>query len=461
MRGSSVQGRRTSASGLLVLALCVGLPGGQASAETVQERLQESMHDLEDSTQEVQEAAAALRDVAAQLPAARREVALARGELQGARTRAAQAAKAALAAEVARQGAQARVDAVVARVEAGKRTVARLARQSYERGPVDVQPVFRASDASDYLQRTAMLQQVFTGQNDGLRALAEDRVELAQTTAELAGDEAVAEAARDEAAAGAQRAQAVTDRAQRAEDTVEQLTETRRSALATAEAARADDQQAYAQAQRDSEALAARLREAARVRKAEAARVAAADRARKAAAEAAAKEAARRAAAAARTRTRSTPSTPTVTQPDPVPTTPARRPTGSGWVWPAIGPMTSAFGYRVHPIYGDRRLHAGIDIGAGQGTPTYAAQDGVVVFAGVQSGYGNAIAVSHGIKDGRDVVSFYAHQSAMLVRAGQSVSRGQTIGRVGSTGDVTGPHLHFEVRLDGSPVDPLGYVSPR
>ena len=122
--------------------------------------------------------------------------------------------------------------------------------------------------------------------------------------------------------------------------------------------------------------------------------------------------------------------------------------------WPSPGRLTSRFGYRTHPIYGDRRLHAGIDVGAGTGTPVRSADDGVVLLSYFSSGYGNLIVVDHG----GGVSTAYAHQSARLVAAGDRVARGQLIGRVGSTGNSTGPHLHFEVREDGDPVDPLKYL---
>ena len=116
--------------------------------------------------------------------------------------------------------------------------------------------------------------------------------------------------------------------------------------------------------------------------------------------------------------------------------------------------ITSSFGYRIHPIYGDRRLHAGIDLRATSGTPIYAAAPGEVVYAGWRGGYGNCVIIDHG----GGVATLYAHQSSMAVAEGEEVSRGDVIGAVGSTGFSTGPHLHFEVRVDGVPVDPLGYL---
>lgn len=135
---------------------------------------------------------------------------------------------------------------------------------------------------------------------------------------------------------------------------------------------------------------------------------------------------------------------------------PAPPPTNTGgqFMWPASGPVTSPYGYRTHPIFGDARLHTGIDIGAGYGSPVYAATGGTVVFAGSMSGYGNAIVVDHG----GGVATTYNHLSAFGTSQGATVSRGQTIGSVGCTGYCTGPHLHFEVRIGGSPVDPMPYL---
>ncbi|CAN5740678.1 peptidoglycan DD-metalloendopeptidase family protein [soil metagenome] len=121
---------------------------------------------------------------------------------------------------------------------------------------------------------------------------------------------------------------------------------------------------------------------------------------------------------------------------------------------PVPGGVSSPFGYRIHPIFGIKRLHTGWDLNAGSGEPIVAAADGVVVSASVRGGYGNAVVIDHG----GGVATLYAHQSSMAVVAGQSVSQGQVIGYVGCTGYCTGAHLHWEVRLNGVPVDPRGYV---
>ncbi|HEX2700683.1 MAG TPA: peptidoglycan DD-metalloendopeptidase family protein [Acidimicrobiales bacterium] len=116
--------------------------------------------------------------------------------------------------------------------------------------------------------------------------------------------------------------------------------------------------------------------------------------------------------------------------------------------------VTSTFGPRVHPIFGNVRMHDGVDFGAQAGTPIRAVAAGTVVSAGVRGGYGNATIIDHGA----GVATLYAHQSEMFVTPGASVAAGQVIGAVGSTGFSTGPHLHFEVRLAGVPVDPLLYL---
>lgn len=123
-------------------------------------------------------------------------------------------------------------------------------------------------------------------------------------------------------------------------------------------------------------------------------------------------------------------------------------------VWPAEGEITSPFGWRVHPIFGTQRLHTGIDIGADYGDATRAADGGVVIHSDWMGGYGNAVIIDHG----NGISTLYAHNSQLLVSEGQTVAKGQTVARVGSTGYSTGPHLHFEVRQNGTPVNPLNFL---
>lgn len=121
------------------------------------------------------------------------------------------------------------------------------------------------------------------------------------------------------------------------------------------------------------------------------------------------------------------------------------------FIWPADGALTSRFGPRMHPIAGVVRQHNGIDIGAPYGAPIWAAAGGRVLKAGSMGGYGLVVIIDHG--DG--LSTLYAHQSRVLVSVGDVVQQGTVVGEVGSTGYSTGPHLHFEVRINGDPVDPL------
>ena len=127
-------------------------------------------------------------------------------------------------------------------------------------------------------------------------------------------------------------------------------------------------------------------------------------------------------------------------------------PVYSGAMLPVAGHITSYFGYRYHPILHFTRFHAGVDIGAGWGSPIVAAGDGEVVGAGWAGGYGRQVRIAHA----GGLVSSYSHMSEIVAAPGSFVHAGQLIGYVGSSGLSTGPHLHYEVKLGGTPVNPLG-----
>jgi murein DD-endopeptidase MepM/ murein hydrolase activator NlpD len=408
--------RRTAiAAALLAVSAPLLAPPAQAdSSSDAKRRVADASAALEDSTLAVRKAAASLQIVADRLPAAQQDAAVARGELAGARARLDEATTQVRRAELATAAAQRQVDEANAKVAEGRATVGLLARRSYQQGPLgDMRQMLATGSPQDLVDRVTMLKHVFRGQNDALHALSVGRLHLATATADLAAQQQDLEKARATAAAGEERARTVALRADQTAARVAELVALRKSALADAEAARADDLKEYQAAQAASKALAERLRKLARAR----------------------------ALAAARSHTS------------------IARPSSARFVWPTDGHFTSPFGWRTHPIFGDRRFHAGIDIGAPYGTSVWSADDGVVVYAGYASGYGTLVLVSHGTVGGRDLTTGYAHMSSLLVSAGQRVSRGQQVGRIGNEGNSTGPHLHFEVRLDGEPVDPLGYVS--
>ena len=135
---------------------------------------------------------------------------------------------------------------------------------------------------------------------------------------------------------------------------------------------------------------------------------------------------------------------------------------GGVMIWPTLssGYITSPFGTRVHPIQGIVKAHHGIDISGSIGTPGYAAADGVVIYASWMSGYGNTIMINHGTDaNGNKLVTLYGHSSKLLKKVGDVVKQGDQILEIGSTGNSTGPHLHFEIRENGIPTDPKKYLS--
>ncbi len=123
------------------------------------------------------------------------------------------------------------------------------------------------------------------------------------------------------------------------------------------------------------------------------------------------------------------------------------------FIWPVYGDISSPFGWRIHPITKKWAFHTGIDIAAPLGTPIFAADSGIVEYAGWYKGYGNFILINHG-----KYKTAYGHLSKIDVFVGEYVRKGELIGRVGSTGISTGPHVHFEVRLDGKVVNPMTYL---
>jgi len=130
---------------------------------------------------------------------------------------------------------------------------------------------------------------------------------------------------------------------------------------------------------------------------------------------------------------------------------------------PVIGYISSPFGWRRHPIFGSRRFHSGVDIAGPNGSPIKASNSGKVIHAGWYGGYGKVVILNHGILtdgaySGKKVSTLYAHMSRIEVKVGNYIKKGQVVGYEGSTGYSTGPHLHFEVRIDGKPANPLIFI---
>lgn len=430
-----------------------------------QENVNSATQRLIQSQNELANAQAILSDITVQLQAAREddariaaELEAARQELERAKQRVAKAEadvaqQLALIGTAARESFQQQTDLRGLTVVFGSETPAELSqRLQWNTTIFDTQ----AAEKSRLDQVLAELEAARQAQAEIEASIAEDKAESERTVARIATLERRAEeqrntvaalvAANEQARAAAQDELAADEASyatlQAAERDTQRLIEQEMHRLYLEEQARL---------KREAEER-ARREEEARIKREEAARAkAAADAAERAKArdaeekrrQANAKqvESARADAAAKPSRTES------------------RATSAWGFIRPVKANYGSAFGMRFHPILKIWRPHNGVDMGAPTGTPIYAAQSGTVLQAGVNGGFGQYTLISHGrLVDGKTTTTGYAHQSRIVVRAGQKVERGQLIGYVGNTGLSTTPHLHFELRLNGTPVNPVRYV---
>ncbi len=314
---------------------------------------------------------------------------------------------------------EARGALAAAKQELGRQAIAAYTGQSEAASYASM--LLSSSSLGDLASKRSYMRAVVGSQTDAIAATEHLRDEVSDLGKELDASKAEAQVARDQVAA--QRATLQTSRNAQASARAEVLAEIAQTDKLRAEAvARKDEFEAHLEdLEEESASITALLKQ----------------------------RAAEAAAAAARAAT----STTVAGQSAGAAAAPTKAP--GKLIVPVPGaPITSPYGYRIHPIYGTSRLHTGIDYGADEGTPIRAAADGVVVSAGWYGGYGNATIIDHG----GGIATLYGHQSSMSVSAGQKVTQGQTIGRVGCTGDCTGPHVHFEVRVNGDPVNPANYL---
>ena len=297
------------------------------------------------------------------------------------------------------RGVQVEVTTVRTRMTDTQRLVGLIARQTYQQGGTlsELSVALQAQSLDDFAGRLEAVQSVARAQNALFARLAVDRADLAAKQAALEAARADTEQRKLAAAQQVRTVAALSQQAQSARARVASLVAQRRSALQAVAAARADELQKLTQLQAEQRRINALI-----------------------------------AASASRG---------------------GGNPSGD-LLWPVDGaPLTQGVGARIHPVYGYKSCHTGIDLGASTGAPIRAAASGVVLSTSSGGAYGNLTLIDHG--DG--LTTFYAHQTAFAVSQGQRVSRGQVIGYVGSTGWVTGPHLHFEVHINGVPYNPLGW----
>lgn len=450
-RHRAAPARRAPARTATALAVAVAaataislVPTSAASAATDDELRQRqgelaqqqgsAQEQLDTTSAAAQAAQAALDEVTAAQPAAQAQLEAAQAELAQARERDAALASQLAAAQQEEGAAQEAITASAGKIDATKSSLARVAAQAYRTGGVNssLAVALDAQSPQDFTDRYVMVDVALRSQADQLGRLQQAKAVQTNQEARLVAvrervGELKAEAARNvERTAAAE--QAATDR--KAE--LDALEAQRSQALATLEAEKESYRQQVAAAQSAADSIGTEL----------ANRAAERERQRVAAEAAAAAAAARRGA--------------------PAPPSTAPRITSSAGTLgsPLAGgfTVTSSFGMRMHPVYHVMRLHAGTDMGAACGTPVYAAADGQVVSASPVSGYGNYLTIDHGIVAGRPVATAYAHLSRFVASPGQQVRRGQLVAYSGSTGVGTACHLHFEVRIAGTPVDPLPWL---
>jgi murein DD-endopeptidase MepM/ murein hydrolase activator NlpD len=407
-----------AAGAVLVASPAMGDPA--KDKQKVDQQLARAQAALEGSTARAQSAAARYFDASRQLPGARSALASAQGEVAAAQVVAVSAAE--KAAETRRQLAEAEASlaAVQRKVDAARDTVSDFAAEAYMGADTSkISMVMDASSPSDLATRMAFLDTVSGEQRLALEQVTRARQVAADARNVVTARKQAADAAKARAEQSLGNARTAEQSAEAATLRVTSLANQRRAAMAVAGQERAADARRTRLLQAASNRIAAELR-----------RIAAAERAQQ-----------RRSGGGGGTKR-------------------APLPSGGGFLQqPVNGWKSSDFGMRYDPYFHTYQLHAGTDFAAPIGAPIFAAASGRVVQAGWNGGYGNYTCIYHGeLANGRGMATCYAHQSSIGVRVGERVSRGEVIGRVGSTGASTGAHLHFEVRLDGNPVNPLRYL---
>lgn len=362
---------------------------------------------LENATAEAKEAGLDLAAAESKLPEAKQTANQARGKAAAAEVAAKSAARQADDAADDYDDAENAYTEAKESVERARDELGDVATMIYQgTGVVTLSAVLTADDAIEASQRYAWVEEVATMRSDAVESVVRERQnsKVAQNEAQVASD--AADAAAQEAADAWVEAEAEVVVAEAAESDVKQLVTTKQEAKQAADHHREETLQRYDDAKAASEQVAQDLRD-------------------------------------------------TANQASDSPDPPAEAGDDSATLrMPVQGWKSSDFGNRYDPYYKVWQLHEGTDFAAPGGAPIYAAESGTVATAGWNGGYGNYTCIYHG----GSMSTCYGHQSSIGVSQGQSVSRGQYIGKVGSTGASTGAHLHFEVRINGGAVDPLGYL---
>jgi murein DD-endopeptidase MepM/ murein hydrolase activator NlpD len=388
----------------LLLAAEPAVADPQDDKARVDRELARTRAALEASSEKVEAAALSLEDANRRLPAVRQRLADAQAELADARTAARGAATTAQRAAESLTAASRTVNRATQRVEQTRERIAEYAASAYRgRDLATLDALLTVGDPGDFVAGLTYLEHVAQRQTDALVAGTQARAEAQTARERQVVRKQDADLARRRAESAVRFAAEAEAEAAAAEADVMAVVRQRQGALDVAE----DEREATEERHKELQAESARIAEA--------------------------------------IRNRANGGGPVVRA-------------GARLLMPVDGWKTSDFGMRLDPVYGVYRLHAGVDIAAPGGAPIRASAAGEVLRAGWNGGYGNFTCVYHGTHQGKGFATCYAHQSSIGVRTGQRVRSGQVIGRVGTTGASTGNHLHFEVRLNGDPVNPLPWL---
>lgn len=401
-----MRARAAVAAGVAVAALTAGLLAPAAADDLIdqsrdlEDKISATEDALHSASSRLKAAAADLERAQSQLPAARAEFASATGRLSTARERLALIRQELRQLRAQQQKVEDEIKLAQRRIVRSETLIARIVRYQYQTGGyAELQVVLDAESPTDFVQRVMATQSVTEAQAQVIDQLNADKAVLAAREQQMQVTAEAIEAAEVEAEKQVTQLRGLVEEARAAKQKIEDLVALRSRALRVAEQERAAEVQRLKQLEAAQDALQAQI------------------------------------AAAA--------------------STGSGVPTGElGWPIPGA-PSNGGVGWRVHPVYGYKSCHTGIDISAPSGTAIRAAAGGVVIWTRSELGgpYGLNTLVDHG--DG--LATFYAHQSGFAVSPGERVKAGETIGYVGSTGYSTGSHLHFEVHINGVPHDPMGW----
>lgn len=427
----------------------------------VQQGLEASRQALDEVGAELLAAADRLADLQARLPGARSAVDQAQSEAAAARQRNDDLAVELSLAEGAVVAAGLDLRERTIEADETEKIVAGVAREVYKgSGFTPLSILIEADSAADYADRIAFAGIARRGQEQALSRLRMQQGDIRNAEARLVAERARVEELKQRAAEYVVVTESAEQAARDARAVLEDLVVKEDQAVSAFAAAKADEEADIAALEAEEQELAAQLAaiaEAERLAELERQRQLEAERQRLAELERQRQAEIQRQQEEAERNDRPAPPPPPRVAPAPqAPEVPSESGFLSGPVDGAR--ISSQFGYRIHPILGYRKLHAGTDFAAPCGTPIKAAADGTVVTAGWGGGFGNLVVITHGNVGGSSLATAYAHQSRLAVAAGEQVSRGQVIGYIGTTGNSTGCHLHFETRVAGTPVDPMTYL---